>query len=64
MTALARRTRSERRTSTARKSTLFCPDCGRAASVDDWSVRDDVDGETIACPDCGGTLTDRPADRR
>lgn len=45
---------------TVQKSVLFCPDCGRTASPDEWerNVHDDV--ETIECPVCGATLTARP----
>ena len=56
MNALTPRSRSERQTPTLRKLVLFCPDCDRAAPLDDWSRGDDAGDETVSCPDCEASL--------
>ncbi|MDS0299425.1 hypothetical protein NDI76_11795 [Halogeometricum sp. S1BR25-6] len=56
MNALTPRSRSERQTQTLRKSVLFCPDCDRAAPLDDWSRTADAGDETVSCPDCEASL--------
>ncbi|MDS0294518.1 hypothetical protein [Halogeometricum luteum] len=58
MNALTPRSPPERQMSTLRKSVLFCPDCDRAAPLDDWShgVEADAGDETVSCPDCEASL--------
>ncbi|WP_254829913.1 hypothetical protein [Haloglomus salinum] len=56
---------AKERTSTPRKSVLFCPTCGRRAPVEgDWVVTErSVDGDcrrAYGCPACGRTLVDQP----
>ena len=48
-------------TSTRRKATLFCWDCGHSSPVDgDWQLQPRRQSLAYVCPDCETTLTTRP----
>lgn len=45
----------------ARKSALFCQECGHASPADgDWHVLEGTHRSTYACPDCGTVIENRP----
>jgi len=53
--------RSDETADSARKTTLFCPDCGHQSGYDgDWQQV--VRGQTVQynCPDCRTEITTRP----
>lgn len=50
----------EIRSSSLRKATLFCEDCGFHADVGEWSVSADADRRDLICPDCGRIAVSQP----
>lgn len=44
-----------------RKGRLFCPDCERAAPIDDGLSLETHDGRTdVTCPGCGAVIVSQP----